>query len=124
MNTLIIIRINKAMPILKSQFGYPNISLLSSSSSSIYNHINIENVMNKNNLMMMNASAASYHLDLYASSSSHSKEPPSQMVNIDVFESRNKNTRKKNGNKKNIDEEESKVYHAKNMDCTYVQFAT
>ena len=76
--------------------------------------------MNKNNMMMMNASAASYHLDLYASSSSHSKEPPSQMVNIDVFGSRNKNNRKKNGNKKNIDEEESKVYHAKNMDCTYV----
>jgi hypothetical protein len=125
MNTLIIMRINNAMPILKYEFGYPNISLLSSLPSSIYNNINIENVMNKNNtMMMMNASATSYHLDLYASSSSHSKEPPSQMVNIDVFESRNKNTRKKNGNKKNIDEEESKVYHEKNMDYTYVQFAT
>jgi hypothetical protein len=41
-----------------------------------------------------------------------------------VFGSRNKNNRKKNGNKKNIDEEESKVYHEKNMDYTYVQFAT
>jgi hypothetical protein len=52
MNTTII-RINKAMPI---KFGYPNISLL----SSIY----IENVINKNYMMMMIiASAASYHLD-------------------------------------------------------------
>jgi hypothetical protein len=41
-----------------------------------------------------------------------------------VFGSRNKNNRKKNGNKKSIDEEESKVYDAKNMDCTYVQFET
>jgi hypothetical protein len=46
------------------------------------------------------------------------------MINIDVFGSRNKNNRKKNGNKKNIDEEGSKVYQAKNMDCTNVQFAT
>jgi hypothetical protein len=66
-------------------------------------------------MMMMNASAASYHLDLYANSSSYSKELPSQTVNVYVFGSRNK---------KNIDEEESKVYHAKNMDCTHVQFAT
>jgi hypothetical protein len=51
MNTTII-RINKAMPI---KFGYPNISLL----SSIY----IENVINKNHMMMIIASAASYHLD-------------------------------------------------------------
>jgi hypothetical protein len=56
MNTTII-RINKAMPILKSKFGYPNISLLSSSLSSINNNINIENVINKNNMMIMNASA-------------------------------------------------------------------
>jgi hypothetical protein len=90
MNTIIIIRIKKAMPILKSQFGYPNTSLLSSLSSSIYNNIYIENVLNKNNMMMMNASAASHHLDLYVSSSSHSKEPPSQIVNVDVFGSRNK----------------------------------
>jgi hypothetical protein len=60
--------------------------------------------MNKNNMMMMNASAASHHLDLYVSSSSHSKEPLSQTVNVDVFGSRNKKNRKKNGKKKNIDE--------------------
>jgi hypothetical protein len=70
MNTLIIIRINNAMLILKYQFGYPNISLLSSSSS-INNNINIENIINKNNMMMMNASVASYPPDLHAGSSSH-----------------------------------------------------
>jgi hypothetical protein len=126
MNT-IIIRINKAMPILKSQFGYPNISLLSSSSSSINNNINIENTINQNNMMMMvtmNASAASYHPDLHAGSSSHSQEPTSQTVNVDEFGSRNNNNRKKKGNEKNIDDKESKAYHAKNMDCTHVQFAT
>jgi hypothetical protein len=62
----IIIRINKAIPILKSQFGYPGISILSSLSSSINNSINIKNVINKNNMMMMNASAASFHTDLHA----------------------------------------------------------
>jgi hypothetical protein len=66
MNT-IIIKINKTMPILKSQFDYPNISLLLSSSSLINNYINIENVINKNNMimMMMSASAASYHHDIH-----------------------------------------------------------
>jgi hypothetical protein len=93
------------MPI---KFGYPNISLLSSSSSSINNNINIENVINENNTMMMNASAASYHLDHYVNSSSHSKEPPSQTVNVDVFGSRNKKNTKKNGKNKNIDEENPK----------------
>jgi hypothetical protein len=124
MNT-IIIRINKAMPILKSQFDYPNISLLSSSSSSIINNITIENSINQNNMMMtMNASAASYHRDLHAGSSSHSQEPTSQTVNVDEFGRRNNNNRKKKGNKKNIDDKESKAYHTENMDCTHVQFAT
>jgi hypothetical protein len=56
----IIIRINKMMPIFKYQFGYPNVSLLSSSSSLIINNnINIKNVINQNNIMMMmNASVA------------------------------------------------------------------
>jgi archaeosine-15-forming tRNA-guanine transglycosylase len=55
----IIIRINKMMPIFKYQFGYPNVSLLSSSSSLINNNINIKNVINQNNIMMMmNASVA------------------------------------------------------------------
>jgi hypothetical protein len=122
MNT-IIITINKAMSILKSQISYPNISLLSSSSSSI--NINIENVINQNNMMMMmmKGSAASCHLDLHVGSSSYSQEPPSQTVNVDEFGSRNNNNRKKKGNKKNIDDEESKAHHAKNMNCTHVQLA-
>jgi Na+/citrate or Na+/malate symporter len=95
----IIIRINKAIPILKSQFGYPDISILSTLSSSINNSINIENVINKNNMMMMmNAFAAFYHPDLHAGSSSHSQEPPSQTINVDVFGSRNNNNRKKKRN--------------------------
>jgi hypothetical protein len=74
--------------------------------------------------MMMNAFVGSYHPDLHAGSSSHSKEPPSQTDNVDEFGSRNNNNRKKKGIKKNIDDEKSKVYHAKNMKCTHVQFAT
>jgi hypothetical protein len=120
---IIIIRINKAMPILKSQFDYPNISLLSS--SSINNNITIENSINQNNMMMtMNSSAASYHHDLHAGSSSYSQEPTSQTLNVDEFGSKNNNNRKKKGNEKNIDDKEPKAYHAKNMDCTQVQFAT
>ncbi|WJX51093.1 hypothetical protein P8452_37320 [Trifolium repens] len=75
-------------------------------------------------MMTMNASAASYHRDLHAGSSSHSQEPTSQTVNVDEFGRRNNNNRKKKGNKKNIDDKESKAYHTENMDCTHVQFAT
>jgi hypothetical protein len=39
-----------------------------------------------------------------------------------MFRRRNNNNRNKKGNKKNIDDGESKAYHANNMDCTYVQF--
>jgi hypothetical protein len=101
MNTLIIIRINIAMLILKYQFGYPNISLLSSSSSSINNNINIENIINKNNMMMMNASVASYPPDLHAGSLSHSQESSSQTIKFDEFRGNNNNRKK---NKKIIDD--------------------
>jgi hypothetical protein len=77
--------IKKVIQILEYQFShaiylyyYHHPSL-----SSINNIINIENVINKNNMMIMNVSAASYHPDIHAGSSSHSQEPPSQMINVD-----------------------------------------
>ncbi|KAK2379302.1 hypothetical protein QL285_067117 [Trifolium repens] len=74
-----------AIRILKSQFGHPHVSLLSS----------IDEVKNKSNVF-----AASDHLDLPGGSSSHSDEPPAQMIDVvatdgDEFGDGN-NNRKKN----------------------------
>ncbi|KAK2433030.1 hypothetical protein P8452_30425 [Trifolium repens] len=61
--------LRKAMIILESQFSHPHVSVLSS----------IDEVNNNKNMMNV---VASDHLDLPGGSSSHSDEPPVQMINV------------------------------------------
>jgi hypothetical protein len=79
--------LRKAMIILESQFSHPHVLVLSS----------IDEVNNNKNMMNV---VASDHLDLPGGSSSHSDEPPVQMINVvatdgDEFGDGNNNRKKK-----------------------------
>jgi hypothetical protein len=73
-------------------------------------------------MMMMNANVASEQPGLHARTSSHSQEPPTQIINVDEFMGNNNNN--VNKKKKILMMEESTTYHAKDMDRTHVQLET